>query len=369
MPTENPSIFAVNRFCEFSNRDTEREFLAQEKERSLGTARALILIMGIIFMAFVFSDFFYYGGGRAAAFSLAIRSLVLGITLAFFFLSKRIGPYNITLIVIFLTQLIIFSLYLLNLQLLEASQVFLQFMTVALFLISAYLIPNHLKNSFILSLCILGAYLAYCAAFQDPALSPPLHERGIYLGVTLIACAIFTYSHEKSRRERFEAEKLLEINSITDKLTGVANRGRFEHVLGLWIKNKRHEPFCLLFFDIDNFKSVNDRYGHSLGDEVLIQITQTVTANIRDEDTFARWGGEEFVILFSNIGIAKATELAERLRAAVEAVAHEKAGVVTISIGVVQYRQGETLLDLVHRGDTKMYEAKQAGKNRVVSEE
>jgi diguanylate cyclase (GGDEF)-like protein len=183
-----------------------------------------------------------------------------------------------------------------------------------------------------------------------------------------MSCAIFLYGRKNSQRRQFAAEKLLEFMSITDRLTGIYNRGRFEFVLNLWIKGMRHDPFCLLLFDIDDFKEVNDRLGHSAGDKVLIEITQTVTANIRGDDVFARWGGEEFVILFGTTDLAQAAELAERLRKAVEDNRGGEAEKVTISIGVAQYRRDETILDFINRADEKMYEAKRAGKNQVVAE-
>jgi len=131
----------------------------------------------------------------------------------------------------------------------------------------------------------------------------------------------------------------------------------------------RHDPFCLLLFDIDNFKKFNDTYGHSVGDQILISTTQIVTAHIRDNDIFARWGGEEFVVLFSNTDIERAADLAERLRRAVENNNCGEAGKITISIGVAKYQRTETILTFINRADEKMYEAKKAGKNRVIVED
>jgi diguanylate cyclase (GGDEF)-like protein len=159
--------------------------------------------------------------------------------------------------------------------------------------------------------------------------------------------------------------------SITDRLTGIYNRGRFEYILDLWIRNMRHDPFCLLLYDIDDFKKVNDHMGHAVGDQVLVETSKIISASIRDDDIFARWGGEEFVILFSGTKIERAAELAERLRKAVESNPCGEAGKITISIGVVEYRRGEpageTIPDFFKRVDAKMYEAKQSGKNRVVA--
>jgi len=105
------------------------------------------------------------------------------------------------------------------------------------------------------------------------------------------------------------------------------------------------------------------------GDETLIATTKVLSASIRDEDIFARWGGEEFVVLFSSISLKKAAELAERLRKAVEENDCGAAGKITVSIGVVQYHRDEAIPDFVNRADAKMYEAKKAGRNRIEVED
>ena len=359
--------FILNRLCEFSDRDTESEFMEYDKTASLNFVRFFMLLMGFTFALFSLSDYFFYGQGRVFFVSLGLRGTALFITVAAFFLLGRIGRYHHTLVMVTTTQMVVFVIYLVNLYNQQSNKPEIQFMTVMLFILAVFLIPNKWKNCLIGGCIIWWGYIVFCIVFSSSAVTSSLAQRGIYLSISFMTCAIFLFGREKSRRRQFAAEKLLEFMSITDRLTNIYNRGRFEHVLGLWIKNMRHAPFSLLLFDIDNFKKVNDRYGHTVGDQVLVGISNTVSANIRDEDLFARWGGEEFVIIFGDTGIEKAAELAERLRIAVEANPCSEAGVVTISIGIAEYRQGETITDFVNRADEKMYEAKKAGKNRVMA--
>jgi diguanylate cyclase (GGDEF)-like protein len=100
---------------------------------------------------------------------------------------------------------------------------------------------------------------------------------------------------------------------------------------------------------------------------VLKGIAAIVSAHIRDEDIFARWGGEEFVVLFNKSNLTLAAELAERLRKSVAEKVHSEVGNVTVSIGVVEHEEGESIADFVERADAKMYQAKQSGKNCVRS--
>ena len=361
--------FKLNTFCEFSHRDVEADFMEYEKTASLNTSRFLLLVLGLAFATFAVSDFIYYRHRSVFIVSVGLRMAVLILTVAVMSLLGKFKRYNNALLLVSATELAIFVVYLFNLFILQGQEATLQFMSIMLLILAVFLIPNVWKNCLFNGIVIFLGYIIYSAVFLDPDASPTLVQRTIYLGICLLACAISIYGRERSRRSQFAAEKLLEFMSIVDKLTSIYNRARFEYVLNMWIKNMRHNPFCLILFDIDDFKKVNDRFGHPAGDQALVATSEVVTASIRDDDFFARWGGEEFVILFGKTGIVRAVELAERLRCAVEANPCGEAGHITVSIGVVQYRRGETLGMLVKRADDKMYEAKQAGKNRVVSEE
>ena len=359
--------FSLNKFCEFSDRETEADFMKYDKKASLNSVQYFMLLMGVIFVLFGVSDFFFYREHSAFILSLILRFVALCITVVAFFQVGKIKLYNHTLAMVTLMQLTVFGFYLLNLYILDASKLDLQFMSIVIFILVVFLIPNVWKNSLFAGCVIVVGYTIFSAVFLNIGELPALVQRGIYLSISVAVCAILLYSREKSRRKQFAAEKLLEFMSITDRLTGIYNRGRFEYILGSWIKNMRHNPFCLLLFDIDNFKKVNDRFGHTVGDEVLIGTAAVVSAHIRDDEIFARWGGEEFVILFGTTGIERATELAERLRKAVEDNPCSEVGHITISIGAAEYRQGETITEFVNRADEKMYEAKKAGKNRVMA--
>lgn len=159
------------------------------------------------------------------------------------------------------------------------------------------------------------------------------------------------------------------IKAYTDGLTGIANRNKFEEVFDYeFNKTLRYkEPLSIAMMDIDNFKLVNDNYGHLIGDEVLIAITQTIQRKVRASDFFARWGGEEFVILFNNTDLNNATSSAEKFRKITENIEHKTVGKVTISIGLTEYKDGDTTESMFSRTDKALYEAKNSGRNCVRS--
>ena len=364
----NHERFALNMLCEFRDREAEKEFAEYERAANIFIDKFLILFMGLVFTAFIISDVSHFRHEILFPVTVGLRLGALFITIVAFRLLGKFKQYNYNLTIIAATELLFYAIYLLNLILQKNSNPELQFMTMMLFLLSVFLIPNRWKNCLIIGSVVVVTYILCCMIFLEPTPPPSLRHRGLYLFISHAFCSIFLFGRARSERRHFAARQYMEFVTITDRLTGIYNRGRFEYILGLWIKNMRHDPFCLILFDIDYFKKVNDNYGHSVGDQVLIGMSEIVTASIRDDDVFARWGGEEFVILFGETPIERAKELAERIRRTVANKSYENLGPVTISLGVVQYRRGESITDLVNRADEKMYEAKQAGRNRVAAE-
>jgi diguanylate cyclase len=164
--------------------------------------------------------------------------------------------------------------------------------------------------------------------------------------------------------------------ALTDALTGVGNRKLFDQRLKQFVATalEHGTELSLLMLDIDHFKQVNDRWGHQLGDEVLRLVAQSLIEGIKGRDQAARYGGEEFAILLPGTKLKDAAKLGDQLREGVANKAvirhdtHEKLGHVTISIGVACYRLGEAPTRFVERADAALYQAKQAGRNRVIAE-
>ena len=160
----------------------------------------------------------------------------------------------------------------------------------------------------------------------------------------------------------------LQEQSLTDELTGLANRRAFLDVAAREIERSRryrHE-LSLAYLDIDAFKAANDRFGHAVGDRVLIALAGLARATARSVDTVARIGGDEFVILMPETDAPAALPLAERLRAACSRAAGTGAAPVTCSIGVVTFERAPSdLEELLTSADALMYEAKAAGGDGV----
>lgn len=176
---------------------------------------------------------------------------------------------------------------------------------------------------------------------------------------------------EEKTAELFAANRLLAQVAITDSLTQLYNRRHFDELLYKEIKRysrRKYSALSLMMIDIDDFKDINDRYGHLAGDNVLAETGRIIKESVRETDTVARYGGEEIVVVMPDAHIESAAYKAELIRRRIESKdfpGHGGHFHITISIGLAAYGSG-TPQDLIKAADDALYQAKRAGKNRVV---
>lgn len=159
----------------------------------------------------------------------------------------------------------------------------------------------------------------------------------------------------------------MRLQATTDPLTGVWNRIQAE-VIGrqeMAQQDRSHHPVTIIFGDIDHFKNVNDIWGHSIGDQVLIEFCRIVESCLRSADVLARWGGEEFIIILPDTDLENAGVVAERIREKIENHYFPHIESLTASFGVATYRKDETWHQWVERADSALYTAKSQGRNQV----
>ncbi|WP_245293593.1 GGDEF domain-containing protein [Pseudochrobactrum sp. B5] len=173
---------------------------------------------------------------------------------------------------------------------------------------------------------------------------------------------------KKTSDELTEANRLLQIRADTDSMTGLLNRNAFlEQVKHA---NKNCTQAALLVIDADNFKNINDLYGHHAGDKALTAIVSALRSSLRVDDLIGRIGGEEFAVFLSNTDMAEAQNIAEQLRKSVEAINFtplpDQPYPLTISIGIALSSGIVTTAQLIRMADQSLYQAKANGRNQVV---
>jgi diguanylate cyclase (GGDEF)-like protein len=202
--------------------------------------------------------------------------------------------------------------------------------------------------------------------------------------VTTIAYAIIASGVARLRLQAVQFERELFAQAKLDALTGVSSRRRVEEGLSAALAGRRadlgpglpsrptpvhgiaRERTAVILVDLDHFKSVNDTYGHTVGDTLLTATARVLQQRIRLDDVVGRWGGEEFLIVCPSTGLEDAAALAETLRARIAARDFPGIGSRTASLGVAASAPGDTATSLVERADAALYEAKRLGRNRVV---
>jgi diguanylate cyclase (GGDEF)-like protein/PAS domain S-box-containing protein len=194
--------------------------------------------------------------------------------------------------------------------------------------------------------------------------SPIRDESGAIVG------AVESFSDNTALLRTRRRVSRLEQTILLDPLTGIGNRRFIEMRLQSALSEyQQHRiPLAALFIDIDHFKNVNDKFGHNTGDRVLRMIADTIRINIRLDDTVARWGGEEFVVLLAGVDREGAINVAEKLRLLIENSQLQPGTEIVkvcVSIGVAMARFEDDQASLLRRADQNMYQSKLAGRNRV----
>lgn len=165
-----------------------------------------------------------------------------------------------------------------------------------------------------------------------------------------------------------ELEKMLnyyKASSVIDELTNVYNRRYIIEALKKEIAfaNRTGEKLSLALIDIDNFKQINDQYGHEVGDRVLEMVAYELQNSVREADIVGRWGGDEFIVILRNTDIDRAKKVAERILNNIRNVRVNSLR-LSVSLGLAEYR-GESLKELIRKADKALYKAKEKGKDRI----
>ncbi len=222
---------------------------------------------------------------------------------------------------------------------------------------------------FALTLISLSLYVLFTYPVSTQMITEIINA-GMFITLISIGSILVYNRHKKLflQEERIkDINEKLRLLSITDELTGLYNRRRlYEEFDREIVSSERYKKsLSIILIDIDNFKSINDRYGHNIGDLVLKQFADILKSKLRSTDIIGRWGGEEFIVVCTNTSIPAVTILAKRLCKTIEEYDFDHIDNITFSAGVSQFRLGEKPTDMIDRADKALYSAKTSGRNCV----
>ncbi|MGV8843533.1 MAG: sensor domain-containing diguanylate cyclase [Pseudomonas sp.] len=349
---------------------------------------SLYLISGLVWIALSYglisSMFDVYG---IAVFKLNISLITMPIFLLLFMMAifETKGHYPtehrcLQALLAILTGTLIWGFFDITAALKPASTLAALMMVVTFSVsISLYRKGNPLVKFFLLGHSFFVVFNGIAVLFYKGLIAPSyLSSHGVGIGIVLEALTLaFIISYRIKILEDIRSSQAeLKKQAATDPLTKLYNRRFFfsEADYLLELAKNNHAPLSVLVIDIDHFKRVNDTYGHSCGDEVIIQLAHILKKHSRSKDLVARFGGEEFVMLLPEADMQEAIRCAERIRAAVEAleVTVNADDIVrsTISIGIAKViTEHETIEAALDRADKALYHAKNTGRNRICNDE
>ncbi|WP_193708468.1 diguanylate cyclase [Alkalibaculum sporogenes] len=356
----------INYFGEFVDSELEREFSLRDVQRSLRFIKAIILILSILNILFLIADYFVLPN-QNKFFLIAVAKILSFILVLVFYI--RINHVEIRKLSMWVTffEIIYSLLFLFVLNHYENPNFLIQGFGVMVIIICVFMIPNRFINMIIVSIFVSIGFLTMSYSHITDIEVSEFYAVIVYLSVVIILSSIKAYrNHYFKRIHYIDSKELLEVSSI-DHLSGAYNRVKLDKELKKWVDySKRYNtPLSLIIFDFDDFKNINDSYGHLVGDNVIIQSAQITQNNIREADVFARWGGDEFILLLPNTDIDSAKDLAERLRLSIENHFIKTMLNVTSSFGVIEYTDEDDANSLLYKADQMLYLAKKTGKNSV----
>jgi len=360
----------INKFkCEFKDKELEKSFFEKTMKNDMKLLRGLILILAIIYLLFLIPDFLILTNFINFQHTLVIRIINFIFLMLLYFYINRIKDYNVQSYVVSMVQTsTIISYFILTSNYGGSWNYFIKIFDVILFLLVIYILPNKLINKFVIS-NILKVVFFY-TAYQSIDIETLDFIAGIaYTSIIHLVIFLLSYKIAYHQRLKYLSDMELKYLSEIDNLTGIYNRNKLDIEVERWIKLKQRYGFelSIIFLDFDNFKDINDEYGHVEADNILKKSVRKIESVIRETDIFGRWGGDEFVILLPKANKTKAIKLAERIRLNLNEENKNLRIPVTCSYGVTSVHKEDSLNNLLDRVDSLMYDAKNAGKDKIVS--
>lgn len=357
----------ISILASFKNKNFELRYMSNS---FIKLKKILILCACSVFLLFLlFSLADYVAGGYTLFFKiLTIRLISIAVMSLFYFIFGRFKSYRSCTLTITVQELFFIVSYFVIISQYHNMSFALKCMDMIIILTLYFFIPNNWLNSLIVSLALVITFAVYCKINSANFLEKSnFLAGGCYITIAFVINAFNSYRTHFYKRSQFYDNLMLKNLLNTDALTGACTRIKFDQELKEHIERTLNSNyiFSIAIFDIDNFKRINDTYGHLVGDEILSGIADIVDANKRPNDILTRWGGEEFIIVFPSTELSNAAKISERLRIKIAEAVFSIDESVTCSFGVTEYQSEDTEAALISRADKFLYDAKANGKNTI----
>ncbi|NLY51489.1 MAG: GGDEF domain-containing protein [Firmicutes bacterium] len=364
------SRLRISKLAEFADKHSELFFLRYELTESARFVRPLMLILALVYMLFAGPDWFLLRDARIFGSIVVIRLTVASSILALYLVISSEKNYQVYPWLLTVCEMIASTGFVLILMKYPAPDFRIHTFWASLLIWCFVLVPNRWLYIVFASIYTGVIFLGMAVYYLSP-LNPSHFSAAVYFVTLSIGlAAVSSHRMNSYKRSTYAALEALAKLSETDGLTGLYNRNGFDRRLREKMASLTHssQDLALIMIDLDDFKQINDQWGHQYGDSVLVALANHLRTAVPPEGTLARWGGEEFIVLLPGYNLDQASKTAEELRKhlAEQRYAHDTG--VTASFGVAVAEHGESCESLLRRADELLYLAKAGGKNRVASD-
>ncbi|MFA5340759.1 MAG: GGDEF domain-containing protein [Clostridia bacterium] len=370
MKTENigKGIISMLR-GEFCERELEKEYRKQDISYAIKYIKPILLMLGIFFFLFIIPDFFVIQNKGTFLIILTSRLLFLALVLVFYFKLKNSKSYEFYYTWITVYEILAYSFFLFTLYFYENPNLFIQTYGIILIIMGIFLVPNRWIYTVLIAVFFVGGFLLLFRFMDNNYATGDKLAIFVYLVFVVLLSAIASLRTNFFKRTQYLQQKQLLKTAESDQLTGIYNRVKFELELNkIYETGLVDKQASMILLDIDNFKRINDEFGHLAGDKVLVKFAELFKSIIKEKDILARWGGEEFIVLLPETSLEEAVELAKKMKMQLSDYDFGDVKDVTCSYGVVGINEYPDKNSLIHKVDKLLYKAKDQGKNQVISQ-
>lgn len=366
MYSPSPKIHNI----QYSSKLEDTNFYRYILSRSAHSNRNIIILFAVFNLLLIIPDMININTFSSQV-TIATLRIIFSLCLMLFLFSlhrmRNFKRYSTILSGIEFTGVLLF---LFTIAVYDSPHYLIQTLGFITLIIGIFLIPNKWLYMVTISTISLLAFILTTMIFFPHI---DLNERlaGLtYIIIIGALCAIGARGTEKFRLREYQHIDDLRTISTTDPLTKACNRLKLEKEGHQLIKfaHQKKTPLSLIFVDIDNMKTINDKYGHLIGDQILIEVVARIRHYLSKDDLVARWGGDEFIIIMPGKKLNHAIQTAEKIRNNIVSESFPGGLHTTCSFGVSTIRPNSTFSSLIYEADQLMYKGKQKGKNRIESD-
>lgn len=351
---------------EFVDKQLEKEYISGVNQASIKYVSISIFALGIVYFLFIFIDYLRVDSPSALLLILINRTLVCLLLFVLYIVLHQSKNYLIFNPLYGAVEILGGASFLWTCSLYNKPNFLIQSLGLIMLVMIVYMLPNLWIGKVVTSVAIVAGFFIYGGLMMQPLTTNEFAAGIVFVTLILIIRAVGSYNNEHQRRLLFIESRKLGMLSKTDPMTGAYNRASLSLHIQERMERCRLEgnSLTLIILDIDDFKKINDHYGHLMGDKVLIDIVELVRSRLQNTDLLFRWGGEEFIVLL-HAPLAQAEMIAENCRKKITEIVYEGGLGVSCSFGLTEYREGDNMDTILARADQKLYLAKANGKNRV----